>query len=81
MGIDHRRFNILVVEKFLDRSNVITALKQMRGIVSEGETTDMLDYARFTNCFLDGRLKNRLVMEKILCILLGNRFLYFVHHF
>lgn len=31
MGIDHRRFNVLVAEKLLNSSNVITTLKQVSG--------------------------------------------------
>ena len=74
MCIDHRRLDVAMLPNLLDGSNVRADFEQVDGIVSEGETTDMLDYARFADCFLDGPLKNRLLMEKILCILPGNRF-------
>jgi hypothetical protein len=52
----------------------------MRGKgMSEDVTADMLDYASFTDCILDGPLQNRRVMKKIPHILPGNG-IYFGHH-
>ena len=57
MGIDHGRADILVPKEFLDGADVIACFKQMRGKgMSEGVTTDMLNYARIADCFLDAPL-------------------------
>jgi hypothetical protein len=62
MGIDHGRADILVPKEFLDGADVIACFKQMRGKrMSEGVTTDMLNYACTADCFLDAPLKNRLM--------------------
>ena len=62
MGIDHGRADILVSKEFLDGSDVIACCKQMRGKgMSEGVTTDMLNYACTADCFLDAPLMNRLM--------------------
>ena len=31
MGIDHRRFDVTMAQKFLDGSNIVTEFKQVRG--------------------------------------------------
>jgi len=62
MGIDHCRADILVPKEFLNGADIIACFKQMRGKgMSEGVTTDMLNYARTADCFLDASLKNRLM--------------------
>ncbi len=62
MGIDHGRADILVPREFLDGADVIACFKQMRGKgMSQGVTTDMLNYASIADCFLDTPLKNRLM--------------------
>jgi hypothetical protein len=62
MGINRGRTDILVPKEFLDGTDVIACFKQKRGKgMSEGVTTDMLNYARTADCFLDAPLKNRLM--------------------
>lgn len=62
MGIDHGRADVLLPKEILDGADVIACFKQMRGKgISEGVTTDMLNYARIADCFLDAPLKNRLM--------------------
>jgi hypothetical protein len=39
MGIDHRRFDVIMPHKFLNRSDIITTLKQVSGeAMPEGVT-------------------------------------------
>ena len=48
MGVDHGRTDILMPQKFLNRADVITRLKQMSGErMAERVAPRMLDYIRF----------------------------------
>jgi len=62
MGVNHSCANVYVAKKFLDSTNIITSLRQMRGKrVAEGVATGVFDYTRIADCFPDHPLKNRLV--------------------
>ncbi len=54
MGIQHRSFDVLVPEQFLDRPNVITILKQVRSKrMPEDVAARGLGKAGFENRLLD----------------------------
>jgi hypothetical protein len=59
MRVNHGCGNVLVAEKLLDSSNIVTGFQQMRGkSMPEGMATNMLHYARFDNSLLDRALEN-----------------------
>jgi hypothetical protein len=45
MGIDHRRFNIIMAQEFLDRPDIVTAFEQLSGKGSR----NVWQVARFVN--------------------------------
>jgi hypothetical protein len=54
MGVDHRRFYIAMAQEFLNGTNIIAGLKQMRGKgVTEGVASGVLDYTRLADGVLD----------------------------
>ncbi len=59
MGVDHSRTDILMPQKFLNRADIITRLKQMSGErMAERVAPRMLDYIRFVNRIFDDPLKD-----------------------
>jgi len=63
MGVDHRGFNIFEAQQFLNRSDVVTALKQMGGErMAEGVACGTFGQIGFphraVDCLLDDRFVN-----------------------
>ena len=62
MGVDHCRAHVFVPHKFLDGTDVVASLKQMRGErMPERMAADVLDDVGPSNGFLYGPLNNCLV--------------------
>jgi hypothetical protein len=59
MSIDHSRGHVFVAQEFLDGSNIIAALEQVRGKrMAEGVASDMLDNTGPAHSLLHGPLEN-----------------------
>jgi len=53
MGIDHRCLDVAMAQEFLDRSNIVTAIEQVRGErMPECMTVHTLDYPSLKDGFL-----------------------------
>ncbi len=60
VGVNHRRTHVLVPQKFLHGTDVVTILKQVGcKTMAEGVTTDALGDARFLSGLLDRALQSR----------------------
>ena len=71
MGINHGRSYIFVPHQLLDGSDVVSGFKKMRRKrMSEGVTSDVLDYAGFANGLLYSPLENGL-MDVVAAFLAG----------
>ncbi len=57
MGVDHRRADVFVVKKFLNGTNIIAGLKQVRSKgVAECVATSVLDNTRFAIALLKNKI-------------------------
>lgn len=75
MGVYHGRADILMPQKFLNRADVITRLKQMSGErMAERVAPRMLDYIRVVNRIFDSPLKDGFVYM-VAALLAGRRVL------
>jgi len=62
MSVDHRRLDVIVAQKFLDGSNVVAALEQVRSEgMAECMTAHVFDDSGFADRFFHGPLKDGLV--------------------